>query len=192
MSRARWLVTNVVLSQVGWFAAVLGAAHGWPATGAWLALALIGVHLALAPDTRGELRLVALAMAVGAMWDSALAAAGLIHYTAGQWAAWMAPYWIIVLWGLFATTLNVSLRWLQGRWWLAAVLGALAGPLSFAAGSRLGAAQFTHPVLAPAVLALGWACLMPLLVRCAQQMARRAAKPWPGASVMQEEAHHVV
>jgi len=192
MSRRGLLVTNVVLSQLGWFAAVLGAAHGWPATGAWLALALVGVHLALAPNTRSELLLIAIAMAIGAAWDSAVVAAGLIHYTAGQWAAWMAPYWIIVLWGLFATTLNVSLRWLHGRWWLAALLGAVAGPLSFAAGVRLGAAHFTYPVLTPAVLALGWACLMPLLVWWAQHIERRAAPPWPGATGIQEGVHHVV
>jgi hypothetical protein len=65
---------------------------------------------------------------------------------------------------LFATTLNVSLRWLKGRWVLAALLGGSAGPLSFYAGHRLGGVAFADPVYSLTVLGLGWAVLMPLLL----------------------------
>ena len=50
MKRAETLssIANAVLHQTGWFACVLGAAWGWGATGAALALALTALHLVLA------------------------------------------------------------------------------------------------------------------------------------------------
>ena len=87
----------------------------------------------------------------------------------GSLLAGTAPHWIIALWALFATTLNLSLRWLHGRWWLSALFGAIAGPLAFYAGSRLGAVRFSEPAIALAWLALGWGLLTPLLMRLAQR-----------------------
>jgi hypothetical protein len=73
------------------------------------------------------------------------------------------------MWMLFATTLNVSLRWLR-RYPLAAIaLGAIGGPLAYWAGARLGAMEFAAPVAATAALAFGWALLTPLLVWLAQR-----------------------
>jgi hypothetical protein len=54
------------------------------------------------------------------------------------------------------------MRWLLGRWWLASLFGAIGGPLAFYAGMRLGAVSFPDPIAALAVLAVGWAVLMPL------------------------------
>ena len=76
----------------------------------------------------------------------------------------IAPPWILALWALFASTLNVSLRWLRGRIVVAVVLGAVAGPLSYWAGVRMGAVEFTQPVVALVALAVGWAVFTPLLM----------------------------
>jgi hypothetical protein len=83
------------------------------------------------------------------------------------------------MWALFATTLNVSLGWLQGRWVLTVVLGAMAGPLSYWAGVRMGAVQFVEPAQAVAALAVGWGLATPLLLLLARlfnaDVANRAA-----------------
>jgi len=81
----------------------------------------------------------------------------------------MAPPWILGLWALFATTLNVSLNWLKGRWLVAALLGGIAGPLSYWAGARLGAVVLVEPVPALVALSIGWAILMPLLMALARR-----------------------
>jgi hypothetical protein len=67
--------------------------------------------------------------------------------------------------GGFGTTLRGSLSWLVGRYALAAVLGAVAGPLSYLDGAKLGAVTL-HPsrAFSIAALAVGWAVVMPLLV----------------------------
>ena len=96
---------------------------------------------------------------------------GWVAYPSGYFNASLAPYWIVTMWMLFATTLNSSMRWLKGRRLLAAVLGAVAGPLSYLAGQRLGGMEFVEPRAALAFLAVGWAAVMPLVVTLAERLA---------------------
>lgn len=164
-----WVVTNAVLMQVGWFACVLGAAHGWPWAGTAVSAAVIGYHLWRAPRPAGEAQLLLAVIAFGAVFDAAMLATGAVKLVNGQWLPWFTAHWMLALWALFGTALNVSLRWLKGRWWLGAALGAVAGPMSFSAGSRLGAATFTDPTLALGFLAVGWALAIPALLWLAQR-----------------------
>jgi hypothetical protein len=65
---------------------------------------------------------------------------------------------------VFATTLNVSLRWLRSRPLLAAGLGAIGGPLAYAGGAGLGALNLETSPLSIGALGIGWALAMPLLL----------------------------
>ena len=91
-----------------------------------------------------------------------------------------APYWIIAMWLLFATTLNVSLKWLRHRPYLAAILGLVAGPAAYYAGYKLGGVQIPDFVSAMAALAAGWALLMPLLIHLSVRLDT-ASHQAPGA-----------
>ncbi|OYU73582.1 MAG: hypothetical protein CFE45_36940 [Burkholderiales bacterium PBB5] len=164
------LILNFVLFQVAWLVCIRAAALGWPLTGALCVAAVAAWHLRMAARPSPEALLIGLSMALGALVDSALLAGGLIRYTSGQWLPGLPPLWMVSLWGLLATTLNVSMGWLRGRPVLAAALGAVAGPLSYAAGVRLGAAQFNNDTAALVALALAWAVCMPLLMRLAQRL----------------------
>lgn len=157
-------LANVVLAQVGWFAAVLGAAHDLPLWGFACGLAVIAWHIVVSARPAQEARLVALVCLIGLAAETLHVALGNIGYPSGQPFAQLPPYWMIGLWGLFAIQLNVTLRWLRPRLWLAALLGAVAGPASFASGVRLGGASFVHVTPALAELVISWAVLMPLLV----------------------------
>lgn len=158
------VIANFVLFQLAWFAAVLGAAYRWPALGTACVLAAVAVHVAGAVRPRVELTFVAIVVVVGLVSESAVALQGHIVYPSGQPVAWLAPYWIVALWALLATAPNVTLRWLKRRPALAAVLGAVCGPASFAAGVRLGGAHFVDATAALVTLAVLWAVLMPALM----------------------------
>ncbi len=164
------LLVNFAAFQAGWFACVLGAANGWPLSGALAAAAAVALHLFLSRRPRRELVLIAAAMAIGAAWDSAVIATGLLAYPAGQAAPELAPWWIVAMWALFGTTLNGSLAWLRRRPLLAALAGAIGAPLAFLAGARLGAVQLVEPLAALALQAAGWALLLPLLGSLAAQL----------------------
>lgn len=156
---------NFVISQLAWFAAVLGAARHHPLAGTLCVAAAIAWHLAVSARPAQEVRLVLLACVIGAVIETLLLQQGHVAYPSGQPVAELAPYWMVALWGLLAIALNVTMRWLRGRLWLAAVLGAVAGPMAFSAGVRLGGAQFLDAGPALVLLALVWAVLVPVLVQ---------------------------
>lgn len=164
---ARAPASNFLLAQAGWFACVLGAAGDLALPGAAVGIAIVAIHLLVSASPRREGRHLAFAALVGLLFDSALVAAGVLEYRNGVFADGIAPYWIVIMWPLFATTLNSSLRWLHGRWLLAAALGAVFAPLAYVAGARLGAVEIVAMTAAMSALALGWGVLLPLLVGCA-------------------------
>ncbi|MGB5202220.1 MAG: DUF2878 domain-containing protein, partial [Sedimenticolaceae bacterium] len=97
------------------------------------------------------------------------------------WHAALAPYWIVAMWMGFATTLNVSLGWLKGRYWLAALFGAVGGPLAYLAGAKLGGITLISSEAALTALALGWATIMPLLMYLAARLDGTQADLQSGA-----------
>ncbi len=169
-------VLNFILAQAGWFACVEGAARGWPWIGP-LAAAVIAIrHLMAAQERWSELRLLAAAVIAGLIVDGGLKGGGVVAYAGDVLPVrWLAPPWILALWVLFGTMLNGSLAWLHRRPGLAALLGAVFGPLSYLSGARLDAASFPRSgALAMAVLALVWAALLPALIGLAGRSSGRA------------------
>ncbi|MCO6414438.1 MAG: DUF2878 domain-containing protein [Thiogranum sp.] len=157
------ILINIVAFQLGWFACVLGGANQLPWLGTLTAVLIVAWHLGQAHRPAREFTLLAAVGALGALWDSLLVAAGWLAYPSGMLLANTAPHWIVAMWVLFASTLNVSLRWLRGRWIVAAALGAAGGPLAYYAGAGLDGVVIADPVPAFTALALGWAAFVPLL-----------------------------
>lgn len=158
------VAANFVLFQAGWFACVLSAAQGQPWIGTVAAAVIVAWHVLRAAQPQTELTLIASVVILGAIWDSLLVMLGWISYSSGTLIAGTAPHWILALWALFATSLNLSMRWLNQRLLLAAMLGAITGPLSYWAAERLGAANFVEPLHIVLALAAGWALIMPGLM----------------------------
>jgi hypothetical protein len=158
-----------IVCQAGWMVCVLSAAHGVAWIGALFVLAVVVWHARQVTAPAPELKLVAAAVLIGAVWESLLVASGLLVYPNGVLIPGTAPWWLLALWALFAVQFNVVFGWLKQRLLLAAVLGALAGPLSFRAGAALGAVHFPDPTLAFAALGVGWAALMPLMLALARR-----------------------
>jgi hypothetical protein len=99
-----------------------------------------------------------------------LVASGWVTYKAGLFSSYLAPYWIITMWMLFATTLNVSMRWLRGKPRLAALFGLIGGPVTYFAGEELGGIVLLNPIAASLALAIGWAIIMPVLMRLSESL----------------------
>ena len=164
------LILNIGLFQAGWLACVIGAARGLPLLGPAAAAAIVGWYALRAGRPARVLMLAAAAIALGAAFDSTLAALGWIRFAPPADESWLAPWWMLALWALFSTTLNVSLAWLHERPAVAAALGAVSGPLAYWAGQGLGALELRAPSAALAALALGWAALLPALLLLARRL----------------------
>jgi hypothetical protein len=165
-------LVNFALFQAGWFACVLGAAFDRVWLGTNLGVVLVLIHLALAPNRAGEMRLLAFALCVGLVVDSVHIGTGALVFFEGSVISVLAPPWILVLWMQLASTLRFSLSWLEGRYAFGCLLGACCGVLAYAAGVRLGAAGFgPDPILALLQIGAGWGLALPLLLFAARKTA---------------------
>jgi len=176
------IIINAAVFQVGWLCCVLAGANQVPWLGTALALLIVLWHVSSANDIRKELSLILIVVAIGAVWDSLLVYAGWLQYPSGTLISGTAPHWIIAMWALFATTLNVSLRWLKHRPLPGLVLGAVAGPAAYFAGYKLGGVQFPDMTTALLALAGGWAVLMPLLMALSNRFDGKTRRQ-PGATL---------
>jgi hypothetical protein len=166
---------NFLGYQAAWFAVVLGAAHDRAAWGTAVALLVTAAHLWL--HRKGfEWRLVGLCILMGLLIDSTLAITGQVRFAAG-WPEDLAPFWMLSLWAVFATTLNHSLRWLMTRPVAAALAGAVGGPLAYLAGAKLGALTIVAPTTTLTLVALLWT---PALVALSMLVMRASLLPAPG------------
>jgi hypothetical protein len=169
---------NGALFEAGWFACVTAAASGAPLLGLLVAILVVLLHLVSVPSPGRELRLILLAVVMGVMFDSLLVASGWIRYPNGILVPGTAPYWILAMWAMFATTLNVSLGWLKGRPLLAVVMGGVFGPMSYLAGEGLGGLEFIDRTASLVALSIGWAISMPLLAAAAERFNGVAKPRW--------------
>jgi hypothetical protein len=157
------LIKNMILFKIGWTACVGSAAQGHPWIGAIVILLICGEHIWTAQRRSPEAFLLLAAGLLGLFWETLLVNLGLLEYGSGVLHEWIAPYWIVALWLLFATTLNSSLKWLSRRWELASLVGLICGPAAFFAGERMGAVNFNQNHVSLLAIGLGWAILLPIL-----------------------------
>jgi len=157
--------------QLVWFAAVIGAGHGlaWPGIVGMLLYA--ACQLVAARHYKADLCLMATAIVLGLVVDGGLIRSGLASYAAPWPSSVWAPAWILALWATFALTFTQSLRWLQTRLWVAAVLGAAGGPLAYLGASHgWQVVSFADPAWRGlSWLGVGWALATPALAWLARR-----------------------
>ena len=154
---------NFLLFQVGWFTAILGAAYGKTTEALIVSTIIILIHLKIIPNRKDDIKLFTYAAIAGFFFDGLIQYNNLILYNNPGWPYPLTPLWIIILWVMFAMTLNHSLSWLKGRVLLATLFGAIGGPLAYIAGEKLGAITISGSQTL-FVLSIGWAFITPLLV----------------------------
>lgn len=177
------VLINLIAFQICWLAAVLGAASGMPYLGLLFAAIWLPMHfLATKSSAVTEITLVLMAGAIGYVLDSALVLGGWMSFPPHAGLGAPSTLWMVTLWLGFAATLRHALGWLRGRYVLGALLGAIAGPLAYWGGARLGAVTLTDTV--PSLLAVGveWLVAMPLLLGLLTLLERRSPRRASGAA----------
>jgi hypothetical protein len=170
-------VLNYIAFQAGWFTCVWGAGQGMIWLGPLFVTIVMCVQAGiLAKMTRGELYFLVFGIFIGLVIDTGMILAG-VYDPVRKILPWpLAPVWIIALWVLFTGTFNLSLQWLHGRPLYACLLGALAAPMSYAAGQRLGAATM-DPSFLKSYVAFGvvWGITVPALFALSSAMVHKPA-----------------
>ncbi|QWE16443.1 DUF2878 domain-containing protein [Polynucleobacter sp. AP-Nino-20-G2] len=155
---------NFVFFQLGWFACVMGAANQqvfWPVIGTLLYIAF---YIWRSSRRISDLRLIIISVIYGVSADTLIANLGFLSFQGAWPSAYLSPFWMWALWALVASTMNSSLAWLRDRPVLGAVLGAIAGPMSYEAGIRMGAGAWgvNGQVGGLILLGLAWGAAIPL------------------------------
>ncbi len=164
------VLLNVAAFQAAWFACVALAARGEGVLAVGAVAIAVLLHFAVSRKMRADAQLAAIAIGAGLVWDTLAIRAGWISYAAPGPFPGFAPAWILALWALFATTLREPLRWMHSRPVVAALFGAIGGPVSYAAAGRMGACTFPHPAVSMLALGTGWAVMTPVLVALARRL----------------------
>ena len=125
-------LAGLFLFDLVWFSAVAGRSEYLVAT---LVLVLVQIAIAL----RSELfqwRRYLLLVILGLLLEASAVGLGILEFSGG-----ILPLWLILLWLGFAGMALNTLSGLAGHPYWAALLGVASGPLTYAIGVRLGAAE---------------------------------------------------
>lgn len=143
-----------------WFAAVAGR-DGWLL--ATLVLVAVQIYISCA-GRPFNVRLYAQLLVIGLGLEATAVASGVIYFNGG----WL-PLWLVLLWAGFVAMLMNTLDWVAGRYGVAALIGVVSGPLTYAIGIRLGAAELLRPEWQLWLLyALLWAVYMIIFAKLMQ------------------------
>lgn len=165
----RSIIINFILFQIGWFSCVIGAATQMPWVGVVVVLSIVIWHLIHAKQPKRELSLLLIVLIIGGIFDQIMLNHQLISYQSHGWSNAFVPVWILALWAAFVTILNVSLRWMRGRWLIAMLFGAIGGPLAYIGAAKLGAVTLNMLPASYIALSIGWAILTPLMLRLSEK-----------------------
>lgn len=150
---------NFVWFQTLWVLAIL-----WQYQWIWLLVALLVLHIALVHDKMAEISLWLIGGTIGLLLDSTLTHFGYFIFTPAP-SVLPIPLWLLAIWFAFLGTLRHSLSYLLQKPILAAALGAIFAPISYAAGMRLGAVEFGKDMVTTALtMSVAWGTLMPALI----------------------------
>ncbi|MCH9807628.1 MAG: DUF2878 domain-containing protein [Alphaproteobacteria bacterium] len=166
----RDVIVNVVAFQAAWLALVIGAANGFALAGQVVAVLAIALHLMVSPNPTAQAKLIVAAALLGLINESVILSSGFVSYASPSGIAWLPPAWLIALWPVFATSINVACRPARG-WTIAAIFfGLLVAPIGYIVGANLGAMSFSQPQLnGLAAIGLAWAVSLPVLLVLARR-----------------------
>lgn len=115
---------------------------------------------------KARLAVVGISIA-GISMDTLLLKNAVFSFVDSGYVSPFLPPWLLLLWGCFALVLvQVLASWLR-HWWLAALVGAVTGPLAYWGGAALGGQLlFFDTTTFLLTLAPCWALLLALAVYC--------------------------
>lgn len=166
------IAVNILGHQIAWWACVLSARADATSIGLGVTAGVLTVHLIVSPARRFEAWFIPLAATVGYTADTIATLLGALQFDGNPQPALPAPLWIAALWLAFATTIHTSFSWLRNRLVAAAALGAISGPVAYAAGAALDVVTLPHLAFRVVVLVVLWGATLPILVLIGTQAVR--------------------
>ena len=148
-------IINAILFNLGWFACVTGGDEIALLAG----LFIFTIHFIWINEQPQEWLTIFIIVLIGFTIDSIWFYTGIMQ-NGDQ--SMLIPFWLIVLWAIFATTINNSLRWFHDHLVLVALLGLFFGPLAYWMGGNLSNVEIKEPLMQSMLyIGLGWMLMLP-------------------------------
>jgi len=158
-------IINFIGFQIGWFTCAFSAAYDrqWIAIG--VVVCMLFMHLSFSKRRKQDFYFIFCVTVLGGLIETMAGLLGIYWFNGSFYANWIVPLWFLALWALFASTLHYSLSWLNRRYLLAAFLGAIAGPLSYFGGEKIGALDIIdNTAMSLSCLIIIWGAGMPFFM----------------------------
>ena len=155
------LAFNVLGYYSSWFALILSAAHSVSYLGVIYATIFLGLHFFMSKHKKRDLFIGAFVTCMGSCIDGIFTYFGVFVFSDTYL---FLPFWLMVIWVCFSQILVYGLHWLNRRYVLSSILGAIFAPLSYYSGFAFEAVYF--PSVPQALLFIGgvWAMILPLFM----------------------------
>ncbi len=155
---------TVLLFQAGWLVLVLGHENLLYLG----AIALILLYLVVDLYKTKPISYLAyfspklLMFSIGCITDWSLAKLQIIEFASNGSAL---PFWLLLLWLLFSITFETCYSWINGKLWVAVILGGIFGPASYWAASKLSSVVIQMPIEFTMFSTVFWAVLFVTFLR---------------------------
>lgn len=160
-------IYNAILFNVAWLLCVLGGNKVAVITSV---VALV-IHLRYIGGDMREIKLFLQVVLLGFFVDSLFIYSDVL---VGPNAFTFPPVWLLSLWLVFATTLNHCLSWFQQHLFLAFIVGAVAGPMSYLAGTKMTEFDMGTPAFQSIlIVSVAWSLLFPICLLLAKSYDRK-------------------
>lgn len=134
-------IVNGSIFYLLWFYCMWAAVKGVTWQAELAVLTYLAVHIVASRLPLKELFLILIISAAGVLIDTAYIQLGVMTFASpNTFFPQLAPLWIVSLYAVYAASMNYSLNWLRGRYFIGAILGAVGGSFSYLGGVRMGAA----------------------------------------------------
>lgn len=164
-------VINLVVFNLFWFACILGAGNGMPWIGVVAVTLSAAGHLIYAKLIQPLLILYVATFFIGFAADTIVLTTGAISFPAHAQLGLPVPIWMTFMWLNFATSLNLSMSWIRGRYLIAALFGFFGGPGAYYTGMKLDAINLGDDLWRSLlIIGIQWAVAMPVLALIALRL----------------------
>ena len=154
---------NFVTFEFCWFGCVLGAANGMSWLGPLLVMTTVPLQVHYLTVNRKAEYMFVLFSGFGGFSLETFMILGGVYIPIGDGK--ISPLWMTALWFNFGPLVSLSLSFLKGKYWLAALIGGLAGPIAYWGGEKLGALRIAEEFVRGYVpLGVVWVVALPFLV----------------------------
>jgi hypothetical protein len=169
-------IINYALFYLGWFLCLYSATHGKPWIAIFSGLFVTAFFFFIAKEKKPLVLTLLYTLFIGFWIDTSFKYFHLISYeTSWSFFRGGAPFWILSIYALLATSIDTSLLWLSNKVILSMILGFVGGLLSYRGAALVGAITFEQNIyVCLVIIGIVWAIFLPSIFKIHKMVSSKS------------------